>query len=150
MSDTDLMIEGHTAIWSIPPGTQGDIGGTYSGQFKFKTYLSPMQMLAANKEYREMLGANASSASEHDGYLAYALTQLKYRVISSPPFWTTPQQNGAMAGSIPDENVILAVLDAAVRAETVFKAKMASERDSVLKRTITIAEEMLTKEQGEE
>ena len=149
MNNSDLTLDGSTATWTMPP-MQGEYQGTYMGTFRFKCYLTPMQSLAANKEYRELLGAHGANASEHDGQLSFALTQLKHRVISSPPFWEQPKQNGEMAGSIPDIGVILAVLDAAIRAEMAFKEKMVKERDLTLKRTITIAEEMLATESEEE
>ena len=147
-TDTDLVIEGSTATWTMS-NMQGLIGGTYNGSFKFRCYLSPTEDLTANRLYRELLGPNAILASEDDSYLAYALTQLKYRVISAPPFWYTPQQNGEMPGSIPDRNVILAVLDASARAAAAFQAKMASERETVLKKTIQTAEEMIQQDKGD-
>ena len=148
-TDTDLVIEGSTATWTMN-NIQGSIGGTYNGTFKFKCWLSPTEDLASNRLYRELLGPHAILASEDDSYLSYALTQLKYRVVSAPPFWTSPQQSGEMAGSIPDREVILVVLDASARAAKAFKDKMATERESILKNTIKTAEEMIQQDKGEE
>jgi hypothetical protein len=149
MAKNDLIFDGHIAIWDMG-SIQGEINGTYTGTFKFRSYLSPTQQLAASREYRELLGPNAQLATDHDGHLAYALVQLKHRVISAPPFWNQPLQDGEMAGSIPDLNVILITLDAAIRAENQFKKNMKKERDKVLKKAIKTAEDILVKESEEE
>jgi len=148
-TDTDLIIEGSLATWNMG-NIRGDLGGTYTGTFQFRCYMTPVQQIAANRKYRDMLGPNAVLASEHDGYLAYALTQLEKRIVKAPPFWHTPLQNGEMAGSIPDKNVILIILDAAVMAETLYKERMLKDRDTILKKTIAKTEEMLQTESGED
>jgi hypothetical protein len=148
-TDTDLVIEGSTATWTMS-NVQGLIGGTYNGTFKLRCFLSPTEELGASRLYRELLGPHASLSSEDESYLAYALTQLKYRVISAPPFWYTPQQAGEMPGSIPDKNVLLLVLDASARAAAAFQAKMTAERDTVLKKTIQSAEDLIQQEGDED
>ncbi len=149
MTDTDITLDGSTANWPMP-NTKGDYGGTYTGTFTFRCFLTPTQLLAASKKYRELLGPNAIFAPEHEGHVAYALTQLEHRILKSPPFWTQPLQNGEMAGNIPDLNIILMVLDAASRAQALYIEKMNSDRTIILKRTIDLAEEMLVENQKEE
>ena len=155
MTNSDLTIDGSTCSWTLPP-TQGEYLGTYTGTFKFRCFLSPTQQLAASKELREMMGGAAildgpyKNVDQHEWLIAYALTQLKYRVISSPPFWTQPTQIGELPGSIPDQHIIEMVLDASVRAQQVFKDIITKERDQVLENTIKKAEIMLEERSKEE
>lgn len=148
-TDTDLIIDGSTAVWDMPM-TNGEILGSYSGRFVFKCYLSPIDILASGKLYRELMGPQAALAADHDGHIAYSLVQLKYRIVKAPPFWGSHLSDSGIPGNIPDLNILLLVLDRAIQAEILFKEKMSKERDSVLKRTITTAEEMLVEQAGEE
>ena len=86
-NNTDITLEGDTATWLMPQ-MNGELQGTYTGSFRFRTFLDPLRRLQAGREYRELLGPYPDLVSEADGHLAYALSQLKQRVISSPPFWT--------------------------------------------------------------
>lgn len=122
---SDLIIEGNTATWDMR--LDGDIHGTYVGAFRFKCYLSPLQQIAADRERRELLGNQPLYASEHESFLAYALTQLKYRIITAPPFWAS-QNPATLAGDIADENVIAAVLDAALGAEIKYKSQLKKKK----------------------
>lgn len=115
----DLKIEGDVATWEMR--MEGSVKGTYVGVFKFRCYLTPLQNIAAGKEQRELLGSNMALATDHESFLAYALTQLKQRIISAPPFWSSTTPNKALEGDLPDENVIEAVLDAAIRSEIKYK-----------------------------
>lgn len=122
---SDLIIEGNTATWEMR--LDGDINGTYAGAFRFKCYLSPLQQIAADREKRELLGSQPLYASEHESFLAYALTQLKYRIISAPPFWASANP-ATLAGDIADENIIAAVLDAALGAEIKYKSQLKKKK----------------------
>lgn len=122
---SDLILEGNTATWEMR--MDGDIQGTYSGSFRFRCYLSPLQQIAANREYREILGTNPAFASEHESFLAYALTQLKHRIIVAPPFWAS-QSPASLSGDIADENVIAAVLDSALGAEMKYKSQLKKKK----------------------
>ena len=147
--DTDILIENSLATWTMPL-TQGEVLGTYSGTFQFKTYLTPLQQLSAGREYRELLGSLSIQATDTEGQLAFALVQLKHRVIKAPPFWTSTLQDSGMAGNLADLNVIALVLDAAIRSENLFKEKIQKERDAVLDRTIKVGKELLQKNEMEE
>lgn len=117
---SDIALDGEISTWNLD--AQGLIKGTYRGIFKFKCYLDPIEQISCNREYRALLGDNPSFVPEHENFLAYALTQLKYRIIEAPPFWTATAQNGHnWAGNVPDENILSRVLDAAVRSEEKFK-----------------------------
>lgn len=147
--ENDIILEGNVAIWRMQP-VQGDLGGTYTGTFKFRTFLDPLRQLQAGKEFREYLGAQASQAPDSEANLAFALTQLKFRVISAPPFWTSTLQDSGISGNVGDLNVIALVLDSAIRAETLYKEKIAKERDEALERSIQAAEALLQKKAEEE
>lgn len=149
MDKTDITIDGQIATW-IMPTTQGDVGGTYTGTFQFRCILDPLRSLQAGREYRELLGKNAVLASESDSDLAFALTQLKHRVLKAPPFWSSTTQDAEFAGNLPDLNIIVLVLDAALRAENQYKERMAEQREAILNRSIKVAEKNIKVEQGKE
>lgn len=138
---SDIIIEGNTATWEIK--LEGDINGTYLGNFRFRCYLTPTQRLAASREYRELLGANPTLAETHIDNLAFALTQLKYRIISAPPFWTSSLSTTNMSGDLPDENIIQATLDAAISAELKYKAQIKVKRSDAIQKAKKAAERLL-------
>lgn len=141
---TDLIIDGVTASWDMR--LDGDIQGTYVGAFKFKCYLTPLQQIAANREYRELMGPNPTYASEHESFLAYSLTQLKHRIISAPPFWAS-QNPASFAGDIADENIISAVLDAALSSELKYKSQLKKKRLDALERAQAATEKLMEVEE---
>lgn len=140
MEKSDIVIDGQNATW-IMPATHGQVSGLYTGTFQFRCVLDPLRSLQAGREYRELLGRNAVLASEEDSDLAFALTQLKHRVLKAPPFWSSTTQDAEFAGNLPDLNIIAIVLDAAIRAENLYKQLMAEQREAILNRSIKVAEE---------
>src|ERR1035441_601612 len=122
--ESKIFIEGTEATWRI--NEEGPINGKYIGAFKFRCFLTPTQRIAANREYRELLGGNPTLTPEHEDSLAYALTQLKYRVISYPPFWEG--EDKPILGDIADTNIISLVLDAAVAAEMKYRKQLDEKR----------------------
>jgi hypothetical protein len=146
MDNNDIILNGSTATWQMPR-TEGDLGGTYIGTFQFRCFLDPMRQLQAGKEYRSLLGDLAAQATEDEGRLAFALIQLKYRVLSCPPFWSSTVQESSIQGNIGDLNVISLVFNAAFLAETLYKEKIAKEREAILNRSIKVAEDLLQKEE---
>lgn len=144
---SDIIIEGHTATWDMR--IDGDIHGTYMGAFRFKCYLSPLHQIAADRERRELLGAQPFAAGEHESLLAYALTQLKYRIISSPPFWASANP-ASMSGDIADENVITAVLDAALGAEIKYKAQLKKKKLYAINKAKISIEKAMNEVESEE
>lgn len=149
MDNTDIILENSIATWRMPP-TIGDLGGTYTGVFMFRTFLDPLRQLQAGREYREQLGPHAIFATDTEGQLAYGLTQLKHRIIKAPPFWTSSVSDSGMAGNIGDLNIIMLVLDAASRAEAMHKDKIRKEREVLLERSIKSAEAKLQAESEEQ
>lgn len=145
MDNNDIIINGNTATWTMPR-VDGELGGTYTGTFIFRCYLDPIRQLQAGKEYRSLLGDLSSQASVAEGQLAFALTQLKHRILSSPPFWSSTLQESGIAGNIGDLNVIGLVLDAAILSESLFKEKIQKEREEILEHVIKAGEEALEKQ----
>lgn len=143
LSRQDVVIEGSSATWEIHK--EGEIQGTYTGSFRFRCFLTPTQRLAASREHRELLGNNPQFATEHDDNLAFTLSQLKYRIISAPPFWTS----SGIPGDLPDESIIDAVLDAAVAAELKYKALLKKKKVESIQKAKEAAERML-KQRDEE
>lgn len=138
---TDISIEGNIATWNLV--AQGDINGTYVGTFKFKCFLTPTEKLAAGREYRSLLGPNATLAFKAEDDLSFSLAQLRYRIVSSPPFWNSAIGIDGMAGDIPDENIINAVLDAAVASEFKYRAELEQKKKIIVARTKKAAERLL-------
>lgn len=134
---SDLIIEGHTCLWDI--AAIGDILGLYTGQFRFRCYLDPLARLASSREYRELLGPNPSIVLEIEDNLAFSLSQLKHRIISAPPFWTASGQ----PGNVPDENIIMLVLDAAISAEIKYKNQLKKKKADALEKAKLAAESIL-------
>lgn len=145
---TDLTIEGNTAIWNI--SSSGIIQGTYTGAFRFKCYLTPTEKLAAGREYRELLGPSASSAFRNEDNLAFSLSQLKYRIISAPPFWSSATGINGLQGDIPDESIIDVVLEAAGAAELKFLAQLHKNKEKTIKKAKEVAEQLLEHKEGKE
>ena len=87
---------------------------SYMGTFKVKCLLSPLEEIAADKRYRDLLGSNSHLAQERVRQQAFALAQLEQRVIDMPPFWENDTLPG---GHIQDDNVLLHVLDQAVECQ---------------------------------
>lgn len=145
----DITISGSVASWRLPP-TIGDLGGTYTGNFEFRTFLDPIKSLQAGREYRELLGSLAVQADDAEANLAWALIQLKHLVIKAPAFWTSTEQESGISGNVGDLNIISLVMDAAMRAQNLFKEKISKERNQVLDHTIKIGEELLQKKGKED
>lgn len=143
---SDIIIEGNIASWDI--NALGDVYGTYVGTFKFRCYLTPTQQIAANREYRELIGPNPLHVPEHESFLAYALTQLKHRIISAPPFWASG--NGGMPGDIPDENVLTAVLSAAIDSEAKYRSILKKRTESAINRSKAILDQKMNGSENEE
>lgn len=134
-----FILDGNVATWEMR--LDGNISGTYTGTFKFRCFLTPLQKIAANREMRELLGSHMTMAPEHEANLAFALTQLKHRVISAPPFWGT---NGTLAGDLPDANVVMEVLDASIEAELKYMQQIKQKKLDAIERAKKAAEQMLS------
>jgi hypothetical protein len=137
---TDLVITNNIATWEMR--VDGDYSGTFMGTFKFRCYLSPLQRIAAGREMRDLLGPIAGLANKQESFMAFAITELKYRVLEAPPFWGAASAQG-YAGDLHDENVVFAVFDAAIDAENKYKAILQDKRESAIMRAKEAAEKIL-------
>lgn len=135
----DVVIEGNFAKFQI--NMLGAVNGLYTGTFTFRCIMTPSQQIAANRDYREMLGGNATLADERISFMAYALSELKQRITSAPPFWTSTESG--ITGDIPDEDVLTAILDAAIHAQLQFRKELGEKKLSLLKRAVEQAERMV-------
>jgi hypothetical protein len=109
---------------------------SYMGTFKVKCLLSPLEDIAADKRYRDLLGQNSHLAQEHIRQQAFALAQLEQRVIEMPPFWENDILPG---GHIKDDNVLLQILDHAIEAQAEYiklKEEELKERQARLTKAI--------------
>ena len=89
---------------------------TYKGQFKVKCILNPLEYINSDALYRELLGkTNPQYASEYVSQLAYALSQLKYRIIKSPS-WFKNNSTG-VDGSNVDDKILLQIFEKTIQAE---------------------------------
>lgn len=145
--DSTIFIEGTEATWRI--NEEGPINGKYIGTFKFRCILMPVGRIAANREYREMLGGNPTLTPEHEDSLAYALTQLKYRIISYPPFWEGEDKSTPINGNIPDTDIIALILRAAVAAELKYRKQLDEKRKSAIQRAKEAAEKIYEQQTAE-
>ena len=127
----ELNIEEGVATFSI--NEIGDVSKqSYMGTFKVHCILSPIHFIDADKDYRNLLGAiSPESAHQHARTSAFALSQLKYRIIDMPPFW----ENNRMGGShIKDDNILIAVLNLALEAEKQYRDQRQKDAEEIQER----------------
>jgi len=148
----DIQIVGSIATWTCH--IQGSVSGTYTGTFRFRCFLTPLQRIAIGREQRALLGESRAFIDtpdyEHEAFLAYLLVQLKYRIVSAPPFWATSGIDKSHQGDIPDENVLQEILDAATDAELMYKRNLKKLKEDSIKKAnegAKIVEEQLKKEE---
>lgn len=144
----DIVIENNVATWNI--SATGEIQGLYTGTFKFKCYLTPVEKLYSGRDYRELLGPNPTLVLKHEDNIAFSLSQLKYRVLSAPPFWTSAVGINGIAGDLPDENIIDVVLEAALASEFKFLAILRNRKSEVVEKAKKAAEKIRDSENEEE
>lgn len=148
LSRNDIAIEGNTAKWNIH--LVGEIAGLYTGTFVFKCFLTPTARLACGRLYRELLGPNPNLAFINEDNLAFSLSQLRYRIVESPPFWNSAIGINGLPGDVVDQNVIDAVLEAAVASEHKYMAQIQQRKDDAIKNAKKAAEALLnTKDKTE-
>jgi len=142
----DIIIENGFASWDI--NTAEPIGGTYMGTFTFRCVLSPLQIIEADRDYRDLLGPNPAMVDPVAENLAYALSQLKQRVIKSPPFWT--EQAARFGGAhIKDTNVLDYVLKASFESEIKYREELKENHRKATERLRRALDEKYKKEDEE-
>lgn len=134
-----------TAEWML--SQHGPIKGLYTGLFKFRCFLTPLQQIAANREYRELLGQNITFAEEHVTFITYALTQLKQRILEAPPFWESTKSG--YPGDIEDDVILQQILEAAIQSEIKYKVVLEERKLDALDKAKKAAESILQKKKQE-
>ena len=131
VKESDITINDGTASWSLVH--HGALGGTYMGLFRFRCFMTPLQTLEADRDFRELLGPNAAFAATNSENIAYSLAQLKQRILEAPPFW---MENATRygGGGLKDLEVLDLVLEAAVVAELKYRKEIADRHQDAIKR----------------
>jgi hypothetical protein len=112
-----MRIEDNVGVFTISE-VSDETNETYIGEFKVKLILSPLDLLAIDRDYRELLGpVNPIMASSDANNIAFALSQLRHRILSYPSFWKGNSYDG---GHLPN-NVLYAILDASIEVQDKFK-----------------------------
>ena len=102
---------------------------TYIGEFKVKLILSPLDILASDRDYRELIGnTNPFMATNDATNIAFALSQLKYRIVSAPVFWEA--STGYRAGHVP-KRILYSVLDKSLELQERFKRSKKEEMEKI-------------------
>jgi len=90
---------------------------TIMGEFKFKCVITPIDSIKIDRLYRELIGnVNPHLASENAKNMAFALSQLKHRVVESPDFFKNKELNGGHL----DPTVLVDIVNASIEAEAEF------------------------------
>lgn len=105
-----------------------DTGTTYSGHFKFKCLLSPLDRINVDKQYRSLLGPNILDAGIDASNIANILSELLFRIKQAAPFWND-KDNFIPGDHIPDRNVLLKVYENALAAELEFKQEVKKQSE---------------------
>jgi hypothetical protein len=134
---SDIMIENDIGSWNLLH--HGGIAGSYMGLFKFRCFLTPLQIVEADKDFRDLLGPNAAFAASNAENVAYALAQLRQRIVSAPPFWTEGAGRYG-GGGIKDHDILDLVLEAAVTAEIKFRADLTKRHEEAIDRIKALME----------
>jgi len=103
---------------------------SFMGAFSVKCFLSPMDVIKADRLYRELLGEVSPHLAATDTQnLCFALSQLKYRVISSPAGW----KNKEIDGGHLDANIVIEVLNKSIECQTVYMGKSKKRLETLQK-----------------
>jgi hypothetical protein len=134
LPDDLTLAQDGTALFTI--NEEGPIQGNYRGVFQLRCYLNPLDSLAAGRQFRTLLGEFGDSAGEQDRYTAFCTSQLAYRVIKGPPWWTANNQTG----NIPDLNVLSILLDRCLTAEAAYKQHLVKRKEEALEKASKAAQ----------
>lgn len=131
---TEFRFEGSKAFFDYQ-GVGNKTNSTFMGEFCVKCVLSPLDYLRADRLYRELLGSTSPHLASKDAQnYSFALSQLKYRVIESPPFF----KNKELDGGHLDANVLVDLINLTIDAEAEYKrrqdAKIKEMQDILAKR----------------
>lgn len=137
ITNESFKFSGSEAEWDL--NHVSAIGQSYMGTFKFRCALTPLQVIEAGRDYRELLGPNSSQATTEEESFAFALSQLRQRVIEAPPFWF--QQGSRFGGGhILDVEVINLVLQASMEAELAYRERLTKKHEEAVNRIKAVVE----------
>lgn len=130
---SEFRFEGSKAYFDYQ-GVGSKTNETYLGEFCVKTILSPLDYLKVDRLYRELLGSvNPHLASKEAQNYAFALSQLRQRIVEAPAFF----KNKELDGGHLDSNVLVDIINKAIDAEEEYK----KQQDAKIKQM----QEILTK-----
>lgn len=135
---SDIRIEGKQAFFEIHEVAEED-QESYIGEFRCKCLLNPIDNIEADRLYRNLLGDYSYAASDRAKNSAFALSQLKVRLVEYPEFWKSPNVGG---GHIP-YSILMTVLEKAIEAQEQFieqKRKDKEELENMLTKKIKTKE----------
>jgi hypothetical protein len=134
----DITLQGSEAEFTISViGKQS--GETFQGNFKVKCFLTPIDIVKADRLYRELLGSiTPHLATTEAQNMCFALSQLKYRTLRSPAGW----KNEEIDGGHLDMNIVIEVLNKAIKAQEMYQNES--------KKRLEKLQKQLTKEIKEE
>lgn len=130
-----MIIEGSTAVFDI--AIQDDLTmETYIGNFKVKCFLSPLEVIRADRIYRELIGSvNSVMAGDTAQNYAFAISQLSVRIINCPDFFKNPNAPDLFGSHTPDK-VLIGVLNSSIDAETHFREQQKKTFENTQKRLL--------------
>lgn len=102
-----------------------------TGVFEFKPFLPAIDLMAADRLYRYLLGNYAPMyIDDKISKLAYALAYLKYSVISYPDWWENKENN--LPGShITDYDLIFKIFNASIEATIFAENQLRKEHQKI-------------------
>lgn len=125
-----MRIEDNIGVFSISE-LDGESNESYVGEFKVKLILSPLETLAIDRDYRELIGPiNPLMASNDANNIAFALSNLKHRILAYPSFW---KGSGYDGGHLP-KSVLYKILDLSIECQDKFKQLKQEEMNKIQKR----------------
>lgn len=117
---SEFRFEGSVAEFDYQ-GVGDNSNQTYMGSFKAKCVVTPMDHIKADRLYRELIGSvNPHLASKETQNFAFALSQLKVRLISMPDFF----KNRELDGSHLDSNILIDIVNKTIDAQEEYKDEL--------------------------
>jgi hypothetical protein len=107
--------------------TDGRTQMEQKGYFKFQCLLEPMQVIGQDALYRDLIGPRPHEADRFAARLAFALAQLKFRVVEGPEWWRKGKDD--LWGTKCDFQVIQGVLDLSVEAEEIYLKRLSDSAE---------------------
>lgn len=108
---------------------------TYIGTFRVKCFLSPIDMIKADRLYRELIGAvSPMMASNAVQSMTFAISQLSVRVLEAPDFFRLKSE---LPGGHLTDNVLSEILGLAIEAEDLYRKQQKDKFDAIQKRLQT-------------